>query len=80
MKSAWRCVEAARRRGLTTNSTPCVRSPAHRVIPTDVAALSLFVLLSAGAFPEREDERSRNERVFGRGHRSASARLATMCR
>jgi hypothetical protein len=80
MAFAWECVEAARRRGLTTNSASG-RYLAHRCRSNhDVAALSLFVLSSAGAFPEREHERSRNERVFGRGHRSASARLATMCR
>ena len=74
MEHAREYVEAARRRGLTTNSARCADAPLIDVIPTvNVAALSLIVVRSAGAFPEREHERSRNERVFGRGDRNASA-------
>lgn len=70
-------VEAARRRGLTTNSERVVDtrpSMSFRSRPDrDVAALSLLVVRSAGAFPERVHKRSRNERVFGRGARNVSA-------
>ena len=33
MEYAWECVEAARRRGLTTNSARCVDAPLIDVIP-----------------------------------------------
>jgi hypothetical protein len=52
MEYAWECVEAARRRGLTTNSARALDAPLIDVIPThNVAALSLIVVRSAGAFP-----------------------------